>query len=186
LLFRHFFAVSPAASGNQIADDASYNIITPPQIILEEQKHSALPVRLKIPKMKVDALIEYVSITPDGAMDVPKNQKNVAWFSIGTRPGEIGSAVISGHYGWKGGKASVFDALYTLRKGDTVYVQDAAGITTAFVVRESRRYDENADAADVFRSTDGKAHVNFITCEGIWNSISKSYSNRLVVFTDKK
>lgn len=151
-----------------------------------EQTSFGFPVRLKIPKINVDSAVEYVGLTPDGAMDVPKERANVAWFDPGTRPGEIGSAVIAGHYGWKEGKASVFDNLYKLRKGDKIYVEDDKGAVVSFVVRESRRYDPDADASDVFSSNDGKSHLNLVTCEGVWDEVSKSYSKRLVVFTDKE
>ncbi len=146
------------------------------------------PVRLKIPTIAVDATVEYVGLTADGAMDVPKNQDDVVWYELGQRPGEHGSAVIAGHYGvWKKtGRGSVFDQLHTLRQGDKIEVEDDAGITTTFVVRESRSYDPAADAADVFRSDDGKSHLNLVTCAGVWNEREQSYSKRLVVFTDKE
>lgn len=35
-------------------------------------------------------------------MDTPKSPFDVGWFRLGKRPGENGSAVVSGHYGkWK-------------------------------------------------------------------------------------
>lgn len=144
------------------------------------------PARLKIPSINVGAPVEYVGLASDGAMDVPKSPDNVAWFSPGPRPGENGSAVIAGHFGWKDGKTAAFDDLYKLKKGDKLYVEDEKGTVTAFMVRESRRYDSNADAGDVFGASDGKPHLNLITCEGVWNKLSKSYSQRLVVFTDKE
>ncbi|MDO8524443.1 MAG: class F sortase [bacterium] len=143
------------------------------------------PTRLKIPKINVDAFIEYVGVTSAGAMDISENQDSVAWFKLGPRPGEKGSAVIAGHYGIKNKKGSVFDGLYKLRKGDKIYIKDDKGATISFVVRKSQRYDPNADASDVFISNDGKAHLNLITCEGVWNALFKTYSKRLVVFTDK-
>jgi LPXTG-site transpeptidase (sortase) family protein len=145
-----------------------------------------LPIRLTIPTLHVDAAVEYVGLTPKGAMDVPTGPADVAWFTLGPRPGENGSAVIAGHYGWKNGNPSIFDNVKKLRKGDTVSVVDDTGVTTSFVVRESRSYDPNADASDVFGSSDGKAHLNLVTCEGVWNTISQSYPRRLVVFTDKE
>jgi LPXTG-site transpeptidase (sortase) family protein len=152
-----------------------------------EQRKFGLPVRLKIPKINVDATVEYVGLTPDGAMDVPKDPADAAWFKLGPRPGENGSAVIAGHYGlWKNGERSVFDDVHTLRKGDKLSVEDEQGVTTMFVVREHRRVDPSADASDVFGSQDGKAHLNLITCEGVWNETQKSYSRRLIVFTDKE
>lgn len=152
----------------------------------EERMRSGLPLRLKIPEIGVDAVIEYVGLTADGEMDIPKNPTDVAWFSLGSRPGENGSAVISGHYGWKNDISSVFDDLHKLREGDEVYIEDENGATVTFVVRGARKYDPEADASEVFGSSDGKAHLNLVTCEGTWNEAEKSYSSRLAVFTDKK
>lgn len=150
-----------------------------------EQKQYPFPVRLIIPTISVDADIESVGLAPDGAMDVPKERASAAWFNRGPRPGEDGSAVINGHYGWKDGKASVFDTLHTLRAGDTIYVQDSIGGITAFVVRELTYYNPKANASAVFNSDDGTAHLNLVTCEGVWDAVSKNYSQRLVVFADK-
>lgn len=153
----------------------------------QEQKSSGLPVRLKIPRINVDAAVELVGLTSLGAMGAPKGGKNVGWYSAGPYPGDIGSAVIDGHFGrWKNGEGSVFDNLNKLQKGDRLSIEDEKGAIITFVVRESREYDPNADATDVFSSDDGKSHLNLITCEGIWNKVSKSYSQRLVVFTDKE
>jgi LPXTG-site transpeptidase (sortase) family protein len=151
-----------------------------------KQINSGLPTRIEIPKISVDAAIEYVGLTPQGAMAVPTGPTSTAWFDLGPRPGENGSAVIAGHEGWKDGIRAVFDDLYKLRAGDEVYVKDEEGATTTFVVRDVRTYGQNGDASDVFGSSDGKAHLNLITCEGIWNAAEKSYSNRLVVFADKE
>ncbi len=147
---------------------------------------ASLPARLVIPSLGIDAPVESVGLTSDGAMDVPKGPTTVAWFDLGSRPGEIGSAVITGHYGWKEGKASVFDTISQLRAGDKVEILDDEGVRISFVVRESRRYDPDADALGVFRSDDGKSHLNLITCEGVWDKVTKSYSTRLVVFADKE
>lgn len=175
-------------SNNQISQNQinSKQTTSTQNIFLSKQANPELPTRLKIPKIKVNAIFEYVGLTPAGAMGAPKNQKNVAWFEIGPRPGEIGSSVISGHYGWKGGKPSVFDNLHKLRPGDNIYIEDEKGVIITFVVRESKRYKPNDDASDVFVSSDGKAHLNLITCEGVWDKIAKQYSKRLVVFTDKE
>ena len=180
-----FLYLSPKSSSQGGSAPLVENVATIPWQE-PEQARVGLPVRLKIPSINVDAPVEYVGLTPDGVMDVPKERANVAWFNLGPRPSEKGSAVMAGHYGWKNGKISVFDNLYKLSKGDRVYVEDEKGVVTSFVVRESRRYDPKADASVVFGSSDDKAHLNLVTCEGIWNKIFKSYSKRLVVFTDKE
>lgn len=157
------------------------------QILAQQQVSPGSPILLKIPNINVDAAIQYVGVTADGAMDVPKGPNDVAWLRIGPRPGEMGSAVIAGHYGrWKTGEGSVFDDLNKLNKGDKIYVKDDKGLITTFVVRESRIYDSKASASNVFGSNDGKAHLNLVTCEGVWDEVKKTYSHRLVVFTDKE
>ncbi len=143
------------------------------------------PMRLEIPLINLNAPVEQVGLTSEGAMDVPQGQASVAWFELGPRPGETGSAAIAGHFGLKNGKASVFDNLHKLSKGDKIYVEDDQGVISAFVVVDSRSYDPKANASDVFGSSDGKAHLNLITCEGVWNQAQQSYSHRLVVFTEK-
>ncbi|MFA6432471.1 MAG: class F sortase [Candidatus Paceibacterota bacterium] len=143
------------------------------------------PVRLKIPKIGVDAEIESVGLTPQGSVGVPERPSNAAWFDGSPHPGEIGNAIIVGHFGWKDGVSSVFDDLSRLKKGDLLYVEDDTGMTVTFVVRESRRYDPKADASVVFNSSDEEAHLNLITCEGVWSEAEESYSLRLVVFADR-
>ncbi len=150
------------------------------------QASFGLPSRLTIPKIGVDTMIESVGLTPGGAMGVPTEAQNAAWFNLGPHPGQNGNAVIDGHLNWTHGTAAVFDNLYKLRPGDKLSVEDEEGRTTTFVVREFRIYDQNQDASDVFGLGDGQAHLNLITCEGLWNKVERSYPNRLVVFTDRE
>jgi len=159
---------------NQLAEASPKNLISP------------LPSRLKIPAIGVDASLESVGLVGGGQMGVPVVPANAAWFDLGPRPGEVGSAVIDGHFGiWANGQTSVFDNLYKLRKGDQLTVEDQNGAKIAFVVTELRIYDQNQDATDVFSSIDGQAHLNLITCEGVWNRLKQSFPSRLVVFTDR-
>jgi len=155
-------------------------------IVLEET-NSNLSIRLKIPKISLDAAVESIGLTPQGAVDVPKDPGNAAWYNLSSYPGEIGNTIITGHFGrWKNGEGSVFDNLNKLSAGDSLSIEDENGVKINFVVRELRLYDQNDVATEVFVSNDGKAHLNLITCDGVWNNVSKSFSKRLVVFTDKE
>ncbi len=154
--------------------------------VSSERIASGLPIHLKIPIINVDAPIGQVGLTREGDVDVPKGPTNAAWYNLGPRPGEIGSSVIVGHFGWKNNTPAVFDNLSKLKKGDKIYAEDDQGISTTFVVREIKTYDSKADASYVFNSSDNKSHLNLITCEGTWNKVSKDYPSRLVVFADKE
>ncbi len=160
-----------------------------PRLAPKKAVRTGEPTKLTIASIDVDAAVEPVGLATDGtmSMDIKKPQEDVAWYRLGPRPGEVGSAVIAGHYGtWKDGNGSVFDGLHTLSSGDKIVVTDDRGVDITFVVRESRRFDPGADATDVFGSDDRKAHLNLITCEGAWNDASQSFSKRLVIFTDKE
>jgi LPXTG-site transpeptidase (sortase) family protein len=143
---------------------------------------SGLPIRLAIPAINVNANIQQVGVTPKGEMDVPNNSIDVGWFKLGSRPGEKGSAVIDGHFNDKNGEAGVFFNLYKLKKGNKLYIKDDKGIITTFIVRESRIYNTGY-AEEVFSSNDN-AHLNLVTCDGVWDGTKKSYTKRLVIFAD--
>jgi len=144
----------------------------------------ALPVRLYIPKIKVDATIEQVGLTTGGAMAAPSGPKTVAWFALGPRPGQVGSAVIAGHYGYKRSSAA-FDNLFKIRKGDIIYTVDDTGKYYGFSVLSARLYPSSSNDSIVFNSGDGRKYLNLITCEGTWDAATKNYSNRRVVFTER-
>jgi len=147
--------------------------------------NAGLPVRLKIPKIGVDAAIEHVGLTPDGDLGAPKQPPNAAWYTPSPRPGDSGNAIIDGHFGYKNRVPAVFDNLHRLETGDNLYIKDKEGATVTFVVRKLKTYSADESTADVFHPRDGRAHLNLITCKGTWDKARKSYSARLVVFTDK-
>ena len=137
---------------------------------------------LLIPRIKVDAIIKDMGLTSGGAMAIPGNRVDVGWFSLGTRPGEVGSAVVGGHNRWDDG-TGVFIHLDQLKKGDLLSVVDAKGASTTFMVRDIRSFDALDEHSGIFSSESG-VHLNLITCSGTWNPKTKSYTKRLVIFTD--
>lgn len=151
--------------------------------LTQPHQESGLPVRLKIPSIKVDAVIESVGLTPKGAMDVPKDPNNVGWYSLGVRPGEKGNAVLAGHLDWYNGKIAVFQNLKNLHAGDLLSIETDKGRFFPFIVRAIRSYDPNEIAPEVFQKSDG-IHLNLVTCGGLWDKQRRIYRERLVIFTD--
>lgn len=141
-----------------------------------------LPIRLIIPKINVDARIEYMGVMETGVMEVPDTAVNVGWFKLGPRPGERGNAVIAGHFDGKNGEAGVFININKLKEGDKIYVEDNKGTSIAFEVREIHIYDPGYTNS-VFSASES-AHLNLITCDGVWDGAKKSYDKRLVIFAD--
>lgn len=149
----------------------------------DQRESPGLPVHLRIPAIEVDAYVGAVGVNSSGEMEAPDNSWDVGWFAMGPRPGEVGSSVIAGHLDSNSGGVGVFAELNKLQMSDKLYIEDDQGVTTTFVVRESRVYDPGY-ADEVFNQSYG-AQLNLITCDGVWVGDKKSYSKRLVVFTDK-
>jgi LPXTG-site transpeptidase (sortase) family protein len=144
------------------------------------------PIKIKVPKISVEATIESVGLDNQGRMDVPKNVVNVAWYNLGVKPGEKGNSVFAGHYDKPDGSPSVFFKLDRLKKGDSIEVVDQTGYNLEFVVTETRIVPtDKFPLQEVFGQTD-KIRVNLITCGGEWNKEKKEYSERTIVFAELK
>ena len=141
------------------------------------------PVRLKIPSIKVDAAVEHVGLTEDAAMDTPKDYANVAWYNLGPKPGEPGNAAISGHVDSKRGPAVFWD-LRRLKPGDEVYVVGDDGVERRFVVTVLEFYKRpETPLRRIFGPALG-AHLNLITCAGVFDRGRQEYDSLLVVYAD--
>ena len=152
------------------------------QPVLAQDEERGIPTRIKIPRIQVDAVVQEVNVAENGEMESPSNSSDVAWFELGPRPGKTGSSVIAGHFDGKNGEDGVFKDLGILKEGDVVTVEDDKGMTSIFIVRQSKAYGPGENE-EVFGQSDGK-HLNLITCDGVWDEDKKSYSKRLVVFAD--
>lgn len=141
-----------------------------------------IPVRLKIPSIGVDAYVEKVGQTKDGAMDTPKNIFDVGWYELGAKPGQIGSAVIAGHLDGPH-TAAVFWDLSKVKPGQKIYVVDDQGKELTFEVQELQVYPyDQAPLDKIFVDADD-IRLNLITCNGTFDQRSLNYNNRLVVYT---
>jgi LPXTG-site transpeptidase (sortase) family protein len=138
-------------------------------------------VRLIIPLLNVDALIQQVGVTPDGEMATPSNTVDVGWFKHGTPPGKKGSAVISGHFNGADNTPGVFANLHKLKEGDLLYIENSDGNKVTFVVTAKQLFDPGY-ADHVFSSNTG-TYLNLITCDGVFDETTNSYTKRLIVFT---
>lgn len=151
--------------------------------IIESKSEFATPTRLQISKIGVEAEVESVGLTPQGAMDTPANQFNVAWYNRGPRPGEQGSAVIDGHLDGENQSAAVFKDLDKLEIGDIITVVDEQNRSLQFKVRGTKLYQAGDDTTEVFENKEGR-FLNLITCAGKWNQTRDDYEERLVIFSE--
>ncbi len=145
---------------------------------------NAIPKTLRIPSINLEATIESVGMDAKGNMDTPKDSDNVAWYNLGYKPGTVGNAVIAGHYDKADGSPAVFWNLSKLAVGDKVMVTDENGSEQTFQVVRSEKYPyDQFPLQEVFGKSDKKM-LNFITCQGEWNSEAKNYSHRSVIYTE--
>lgn len=137
------------------------------------------PVRLVIPAINLDAKIEARGLDSKRSLDTPKDFHDVAWYKLGPRPGDPGNAVMNGHVNWWTGDA-VFTHLSRLRAGDEVRVLRADGGVVVFKVTGKSTVDAHARVASLFAPSP-QATLTLITCTGIWNALTQSDTQRLLV-----
>lgn len=137
------------------------------------------PARLLIPRLNVDAAVEARGLDANRNMDIPKNFRDVAWYRLGPAPGQPGNALINGHVNWWTGDA-VFTRLAQVRVGDEITVVRADGGTVRFTVTGKTIVDANARIASLFEPS-SVATLTLITCSGVWNPLTQSNTQRLLV-----
>ncbi|HYR50879.1 MAG TPA: class F sortase [Candidatus Eisenbacteria bacterium] len=137
------------------------------------------PARLLIPRINVDAAVEARGLDANRNMDIPKNFRDVAWYKLGPAPGQPGNALINGHVNWWTG-AAVFTHLNQVRAGDEITVMRADGGSVHFKVTGKTVVDANARIASLFEPS-SVATLTLITCAGVWNPLTQSNTQRLLV-----
>lgn len=149
------------------------------------RKEVGIPRKILIPKIGVNAAVESVGLDAQGRMDVPKLDENTAWYNLGYKAGENGSAVIAGHFDNKFGGPAVFYNLSDLEAGDEIIVIDNLGNEYTFVVSGKKLYGFDQLPLEQIFASSGKARLNLITCDGAFDRATKNYSQRLVVYSEK-
>lgn len=146
------------------------------------------PKTLIIPKLGIETNIQEAGVTAAGVMANPQGPnkfRETAWYKLGLRPGQAGSAVIGGHLDNGLSLAAVFNDLNQLKAGDTVIIKTDAEEELTFRVMDQEIYDyKNAPKEKVFNYNDGRALLNLTTCDGTWLASERNYDKRLVVYTE--
>jgi len=141
--------------------------------------------RLLIPSIHVDAPVVVKGVGADGAMEVPDNARDVAWYDFAARPGAGGNVVFSGHVDFHGVGPAVFWNLGKLRAGDLVRVRLADGADYDYRVTGAGTFDADTAPVDqIVGPTPGDA-VTIITCTGTFNPRTRQYDRRLVVRAER-
>jgi len=139
------------------------------------------PERVRIPAIGVDSALESLALDAEGALGAPKAYDHAGWYADGTRPGDVGPAVIAGHVDSHTGPA-VFYRLHQLKQGDTIEVARSGGTTAKFRVLAVRKYPKKAFPTDEVYAPTPNAQLRLITCGGAFDQSSRSYVDNVVVY----
>jgi LPXTG-site transpeptidase (sortase) family protein len=142
------------------------------------------PIRLRIPKVQVDAHVQEVGVNTLGNMAAPNNFTDVGWYKHGVAPGFTGSAVITGHVDNALSLAGVFKHLDELEVGDDIFVDKQDGTALQFRVTEVQTYPYTQVPLKTLFSRRDLPRLNLITCGGTWLPHERSYDERLVVYAE--
>ncbi len=140
-----------------------------------------IPARVVIDSIGVDASVEQVGKTADGAMATPKALSNLGWYSLGQKPGSSGNAVFAGHVNNALGLPGVFKELSDIQRSDRVEVRGEDGVTLVYEVESIAVYKEQEAPLEEIFATQGASKIVLITCEGAWDEVTRTFDKRLVV-----
>ena len=143
--------------------------------------HKAIPVRISIPAIGVNARIIPLGLNRDRTVEVPKNFAETGWFRPGPEPGEQGAAVILGHVNSRSGPA-VFSRLRELRVGAVISVRLQDGSTVKFVARSMLRVPKNRFPTKLVYARTRQPTLRLITCAGPLNWATGHHPDNYIVF----
>ncbi len=139
----------------------------------------ALPERLRVPALDVDAPIIGTGVDELGLFAVP-NPRQVGWYEHGSAPGEEGAAVLAAHVDL-GHVPGVFFHLDDVLIGDRIYVDFDDGSSVAFEVVDDVLYDKTAlPESELFRRS-GDSVLHLVTCGGVYDAAAHHYLGNRVV-----
>jgi hypothetical protein len=176
---------SPQAAGDapaitQVGDDQPPDAPAPGAAAVPAVPMGVPPVKIAIPALGVEAMIEAVSDDPDGAMSAPSDPDEVAWYERGPGMGVPGNVVFAGHINWAG-RTRAFGLLDRLDPGDVIQVIDAKGRGFEYAVESSHWVRaEGAPVEEIFAQPTEPV-ITLITCGGEYVASRREYLDRLIV-----
>lgn len=154
---------------------------TGPEAAAPALGRSALPVRIRIPSIAVDASVTNLGLESDGTIQVPSDPRQAGWYRLGPVPGDAGPAVILGHLDSTTGPA-VFARLAGLRVGDQVLVARADGSQVRFQVDRVATFAVSSFPTEAVYGATPDPVLRLITCSGTFNRAQGRYLSNVVVF----
>jgi LPXTG-site transpeptidase (sortase) family protein len=161
----------------------STSLNAPVPVVNTQPMSRALPVRITIPKIHVDAPVEALGQNADGTVEVPTlTRPNLAgWYKYGPTPGQKGAAVVLGHVDAHRQQA-VFFRLGSLRKGDHINIARAGGSVAKFVVDSVVPVPKDEFPTQSVYGKTKYAALRVITCGGKYDKKTMHYLSNIIVY----
>lgn len=144
----------------------------------------AVPLRLDVPAMGVQAPVVARGLDKQGGIDSPPLDQPgvVGWYAAGVRPGAAGTALFVGHVDTET-RPAVFYRLSSLLPGATVRVARDDGRVAEFTVEDVKVLSrDHFDAQQAYGTRQsGRAELRLITCGGSFDQASRTYTANVVV-----
>ncbi len=147
---------------------------------------------LIIPSINVDAVLSERVVTPaaNGSTDMPNpdGPNDVVWYDfsafpgLGGRPGVGGNTVLSGHVDYHDYGPAIFWNLGKLAEGDEIIIQLNDGSSYHYTVQWNRVVDPASTSWNQIVASTPQESLTMITCAGTFDSTSRSYDERRVVW----
>ena len=148
----------------------------------------AVPLRLVIDRLGVDAPVGVYALDEDGVPEVPVADdagEVVAWYDFSSKPGAGSNAVFAAHVTWNRAPA-VFSDLDNLQAGDVVRLVSDDGTEYTYEVFANFDVDPyDTESLKVMAPTETDT-VTLITCGGTWipdpsEQFGGDYTTRTIV-----
>lgn len=149
---------------------------------------SAVPLRVRVPSLKINAQLIRLGLDGAGAVQVPPMSapEEAGWYTGNPTPGERGPAIIVGHVDTAAGRA-VFYPLGNIQPGADILVDRADHRTARFRVTSVEVVDKDRFPAERVYGTDHRdsttiPELRLITCGGAFDG--HHYADNLVVYAE--
>ncbi len=143
------------------------------------------PVRLQLPALGVDAPVDAVGASEDGAVVVPPDGARTGWWSPGSAPADPdGSVVLVGHVDTAAGPGALF-RLREAEVGQDVVVTDASGAEHLYRTSGGAQFSKDSLPAGELFTTAGAPRLVLISCGGEFDRATRHYADNVVVVADR-
>jgi LPXTG-site transpeptidase (sortase) family protein len=141
----------------------------------------AVPTRIRLASIDVDAAVEPVGVDGGGEMAVPEDVRTIGWYRFGPGPGADGSTVLAGHVDDRLQGHGAFYRLTDVVAGDPVQVQLSDGRDVRFRVSEVERIEKSQLPTGALFARTGPPRLTLITCGGEFDRVARHFRDNVVI-----